>query len=60
MKNDKTESIRVRVTHNTRMKIKYLARKQDCSEAQVIRQALRKFLPSSLPKNTTKCNVLED
>lgn len=52
MKNDKTESLRVRVSPNMRLKVVQYASKHDISEAQVIRLALKKFLPSNAPKHT--------
>ena len=53
MKNDKTESLRVRVSENMRLKVIRYATKHDISEAQVVRLALKKFLPTNAPKHTT-------
>ena len=52
MKNDKTESLRVRVSESMRLRVIRFAQKHDISEAQVIRMALKKFLPTNTPKNT--------
>lgn len=52
MKNDKTESLRVRVSPVMRVKVVQYAMKHDLSESQVIRLALKKFLPTNAPKHT--------
>jgi len=52
MKCDKTESLRVRVSPAMRLKVVQYASKHDVSEAQVIRLALKKFLPTNTPKHT--------
>ena len=54
MNNDKTESLRLRVSPQMRLKVVRYATKHDISEAQVIRMALKKFLPTNTPKHTTK------
>lgn len=52
MKNDKTESLRVRVSPAMRLKLIQYAQKKDISEAAAIRLALKKFLPTNTPKST--------
>jgi len=52
MKNDKTESLRLRVSPAMRQRVVKYAEKHDISEAQVIRMALKKFLPTNTPKST--------
>ena len=52
MKKDKTESLRVRVSPQMRLKVVQYANRADISEAQVIRLALKKFLPTNTPKRT--------
>lgn len=52
MKNDKTESLRLRVSPAMRLRVVKYAEKHDISEAQVIRMALKKFLPTNTPKHT--------
>ncbi len=54
MKNDKTESLRVRVSPVMRVKVVQYAMKHDLSESQVIRLALKKFLPTNTPKHTVE------
>lgn len=59
MKNDKTESLRLRVSPQMRLKVIRYAEKHDISEAQVIRMALKKFLPTNTTKSNTRNKISE-
>lgn len=59
MKNDKTESLRVRVSPAMRLKLIQYAQKKDISEAAAIRLALKKFLPTNTPKSTKQGDTMD-
>lgn len=53
MKKGKPEVVQARVDEGMRLKIKKMTEKLDCSEATVIRLALKKFFASSGNKSIT-------
>ena len=53
MKRTKPEVIQARIDEGMRLKIKKATEKFDCSEAAVVRLALKKFFASSGNKITT-------
>lgn len=53
MKKGKPEVVQARVDEGMRLKIKKMTEKLDCSEAAVIRLALKKFFTSNRNKTIT-------
>ena len=50
MRNDKKYSGRVRISESMKVRVQAYALKHDCSESEVIRRALKKFLQSNVTK----------
>ena len=53
MKKNKSEVVQARIDEGMRLKIKKATEKMDCSEATIVRLALKKFFASTGNKTVT-------